>query len=128
LIYRTTTPTDEQRKECEFGEQGETPIAQRQICFLCHFIGNKIPLVISFGKTSFKAGKRLLSLTKFLEGDVWANKYKLSSESKKGPEGEYFIFKTTPSGKTDEQTMVFAEATYNAFKQMDILGKTHEEE
>ena len=128
LMWRTPSPTTEQLKECEFGPDGEAPLAQKQICFLSYFMGEDIPVMLNFSKTSYNAGKRLLTLAKYLPGDIWDYKYKLASIEEHKNGNDYYVLKVTPAGKSDEETRQHAIGLYTQFKAMNVADKVHAEE
>lgn len=125
LIWKTTTPTAEQLTECKFGEAGEKPAALKTMNFLCYFIGVDMPIVLSFAKTSFKAGKLLLSLAQFSGGDMFNQKYALKSKQVEKSGTKYFIYEVRKLSKANREEFVIAEAWYENFRGKEI--KTHDE-
>ena len=70
-IWRSNDPHDERvLREGKFGPNGEKPLATKFVNFLCYFPGVEMPIVISFSKTSFKAGKQLTIFDKCWRGDI----------------------------------------------------------
>lgn len=125
LIWKTTTPTAEQLAECKFGEAGEKPAALKTLNFLCYFVGVDMPVVLSFAKTSFKAGKLLLSLAQFSGGDMFSQKYALKTKQEEKNGTKYFVFEVQKLSKANKEEFAIAENWYENFRGKEI--KTHEE-
>lgn len=125
LIWKTTTPTAEQLAECKFGEAGEKPTALKTLNFLCYFVGVDMPIVLSFAKTSFKAGKLLLSLAQFSGGDMFSQKYALKSKQVEKSGTKYFIYEVRKLSKANKEEFAIAEGWYENFRGKEI--KTHDE-
>lgn len=60
-----------------------------------------LPLVTSFGKTSFGAGKQFINLIAFKRVSPWMAYYKLSTHFKESEQGNYYVFKVKPGEETD---------------------------
>lgn len=125
LIWKTLTPTAEQLAECKFGEAGEKPTALKTMCFLCYFVGVDMPIVLSFAKTSFRAGKLLLSLAQFSGGDMFGQKYALKSKQEEKSGTKYFIYEVRKLSKATKEEFAIAEGWYKNFRGKEI--KTHDE-
>ena len=125
LIWKTTTPTPEQLAECKFGEAGEKPAAMKVMNFLCYFVGVEMPIVLSFAKTSFKAGKKLISLAQFSGGDMFSRKYKLQAHQTESNGNRYFVYEVGIVSKANKEEFAIAESWYENFRGKEI--KTHDE-
>ena len=126
LIWKTTTPTPEQAAECEFGPNGEKPTAVRSMCFLAYFVGQPMPLVLRFSKTSFTAGKKLLSLAQFSGGSMFDRKYKLTTKKETKDKNIYYVMQVALVGKASEEEREIAAAWYQDFKGKQL--KVHDED
>lgn len=129
VIYRTTNPQDPiVLEEGKFGKNGEPPKIIKFINFFSLFIGEPMPVIISFAKTSYKTGTRLASLAMFTSemGRIYTKKYKLTSFLERKDVGTFYVFKVSPSGLADEETIKQAENLYNIYHKKDIV--VHEEE
>lgn len=114
LIWKIDDPLDPRTKEAEFGPNGEKPVAMKVINFVCYFPPIKMPLVLSFSKTSFKAGRQLSSMVKFAGVDAFARQYKLGAKLEKGTAGSYYVYTVSPNGMTAPEDFTFAEGLYKA--------------
>ena len=116
IIWRSIDPLDPKViAEGKFGDNGSKPLATKFLNFFCMFEGVKMPLILSFSKTSFKAGKQLLSLAQFSGGDMFSRKYKITSQQEDNGQFKYYIFKVAPIGIIDDTIYKIAEGMYNEF-------------
>jgi len=115
IIWRSNDPADPKvQAEGAFGPNGEPPLATKFINFFAYFPGMAMPIIVGFSKTSYKAGRQLLSLAKFTSGDMFSKKYKLGSKVVKG-EFTYNVFTVDPSGVPAEAEFKFAEVLWNEY-------------
>lgn len=110
----------------KFGPNGEPPKVTKYMNFLCYFVGHRYPLVLSFSKTSFKAGKTLNSLTQFAGGDMFSNKYRLMVKPDERSGTKFFVLEVVPSGKATADEFRVAEKWYEEFRGKAI--KVHADE
>lgn len=128
MLWKTFSPDSEQLEETRFGENGEKPTASAVLSFLCYFEGVETPIVINFSKTSYKAGKQLLSLAKYANCDMFRRAYKLKSVREESPEGAYMVFKVVPDGQATEEEYQLCEAWYEDLNHRKEEIQTVEEE
>jgi len=114
--------------ECGFGPNGEKPLAVTFMNFFSYFPGVPMPIIVSFSKTSYKAGKQLFSLAKFSGGDMFSRKYKLSSVKETNDIASYFVLKVAGAGLASEDEYTIAERLWQEYstKKKDII--VHDEE
>lgn len=101
IIWRAKSKTDESYvdSETKFGPNGEKPLATQFLNFFSYFPGHEMPVILSFCKTSFKAGSELYSLCSAMPGAPYGYQYRLSKVSRQNPSGdEYFVLKVTMAG------------------------------
>lgn len=104
IIFTTNDPLDKRVREgINFGPNGEPPKVTRYMNFMTYFPGQKLPLILSFAKTSMKAGERLNTLALSAGGNQYDNKYKIVTRLKEGPEGKYFVLEVVPAGASSEE-------------------------
>lgn len=127
MIWRTTDPNDPRTEEAKFGPNGEKPIANKIINFMSYFPGEDMPLITTFSKTSFKAGRKLISLASFSAGPMFSKKYKLFSKKESGDAAPYYILEVEPAGKVTDEEFKMAEDYYNMFKRDEAKFQIHEE-
>lgn len=114
-------------EETRFGDEGEKPLATTFLNFFSYFPGCAMPVVVSFSKTSYKAGKQLLSLAKFATGDMFSRKYRLSSQVETNHIASYAVLKVAAAGMASAEDQALCEKLWSDFsaKAKDI--QVHEE-
>lgn len=126
IIWRSNDPYDPKViEESKFGENGERPLANKFLNFFSYFPGVAMPVIVSFTNTSFKTGKQLLSLARFSGGDMFSNRYRLTSKQTKNAMGTFFVLQVEPAGQVEGEEYKKCEALWTEFHQKDI--QVHEE-
>lgn len=126
IIWRSTDPMDPRvKKEGEFGPNGEPPLATKFLNFFSFLRGVPMPIIVSFSKTSYKAGKQLMSLAQFSGGDMFSKQYRLSSKLEKNDQFTYFVLTVEPAGKAQEEDFQVCESLWEQFHAREL--RVHEE-
>ncbi len=128
VIWKSTDPEDPKVvAEARFGPNGEKPIATTFLNFFSYFPGVAMPVIVSFSKTSYRAGRQLLSLAKFCGGDMFSRKYRLTSLMESNDIATYAVLKVAPIGPSNTEEHRLCERLWNDFsgKARDI--QVHEE-
>lgn len=121
VIWRSSNPIDPRViKDGAFGTNGEVPLATKFLSFLSYFPGIDMPIIVSFSKTSFKAGKQLNTMLTFSQGDMWASKFTLASKLTKSGQNAYYVFEVKGAGKSDENESAICANLYEQFKHKPI--------
>ncbi len=131
IIWSTNDPADPRvAEQCVFGPDGEPPIAVTFFNFFCKFTNVPMPIVVSFSKTSYKAGKQLFSMAKMLGGDMFSRKYKLTTLKEKNDIGTYYVLKVGVLGHVTEEEYAACSELWNnfSFKSGDIKVHMDEEQ
>jgi len=129
VIWKSTDPMDPKVKaEAKFGPNGEKPVATTFINFFSYFPGVPMPIIVSFSKTSYKAGKSLLSLAKFCGGDMFSRKYKLVSQMETNDVATYAVLKVKPVGAGSPEEFQLCEQLWNEFSAKVEAIQVHEED
>ena len=116
MIWASNDPLDPKVKEqTQFGPNGEKPLATAFINFLSYFPGATMPIILSFSKTSYKAGRNLLSLAKFSGGDMFARKYELKSTMETNAMGTFAVLKVMPIGASSPEEFAICEKLWKDF-------------
>ncbi len=124
LIWRITDPSDPRVEECKFGEDGSKPTALSVLNFFSFFNGEDMPVVIPFMRTSYKAGKQLLSVAKMQRCDMFKKKYRLYSQKESNEKGEYFVLKFSIVGDATPGEYELCESLWKDFSKKEF--KVHE--
>ena len=127
VIWKSVDPFDPRVKEqTKFGPNGEKPVAITFINFFSYFPGVSMPIIVSFSKTSYKAGKNLLSLAKFCGGDMFSRKYKLVSQMETNDVATYAVLKVKPVGAVTPEEFQLCEKFWNEFSVKVEAIQVHE--
>lgn len=126
VIYNTIDKNDIRLSTDAVWDGDLPPVTTTFLCFLALFEGQEMPIILSFGGTNFKTGKTLLSLATFKGGDLFSNKYKLTTKKKSNEMGSWFVFDVSYSGKAEGEEYAKAESLYETFKPQE--AKIHIED
>lgn len=95
MVWKTTTPTAAQLKECQF-DGANKPTADTSYNAVCLIDGDVTPVVLSFAKTNIKAGQDLTTLAQ-LSGYAWKYKYTLESVKTTNTKGTFYVMRVKRS-------------------------------
>lgn len=126
IIYITQDANDPRVKSDSQWDGDLPPLAMTFLNFLSVFEGQEVPVIVSFGGTNYKAGKTLLSLATFKGGDLFSNKYRLTTKKVDGDKGTYFVLNVGFAEKADGKEYAIAENLYESFRSKEV--KVHEAE
>lgn len=102
IIWRSNDAHDQRVIEgSRFGADGELPLVTSYLNFLSYFAPFPHPVILSFSKTNYSIGKKLLSLAKFSGDDMFARVYTLGTEMKSNESGDFYVYTVTPAGNND---------------------------
>lgn len=126
-IWESKDPRDERViKEGAWGKDNTPPLATKILEFLCVILAEPMPLVLSFSKTSFKAGKQLASMCQYSgKPDMFSTKYRLSVKTEKNDrQQEYFSLAVGKVGDVTAEEFARAETIYKNFvgKELKVHG------
>jgi len=130
LKWRSKNPNDERViKEGSFGPNGEPPVALAVLNFLSYFPkSGETPVVVSFSKTSYSEGRRLLSLIKFSGKHPYENSYKISSVQATNDYGTYNVLKVSPAGKSAAKEKEFCQDLWSNLSGQDVVAHVEDTE
>ena len=107
-------------KRCEFDntKQGKeaAPKCTKYINFFGFFEGERMPIILSFGKTNFNEGKKLYSLAKVTMQNMWNYGYTLNEKLQAKGGNEWYIIVPVAAGATNEDDRAFALEMYKSFR------------
>ncbi len=116
VIWKSNDPEDSKViEETKFGPNGEKPVATTFLNFFSYFPGVPMPIIVSFSKTSYKTGRQLLSLAKFCGGDMFARKYRLTSQMETNDIATYAVLKVVSVGASSPEDFKLCEKLWNDF-------------
>ena len=128
VIWQSLDHSDPRVKsEAAWGPNNEPPLATEFINFLCYFEGFTIPLVLSFSKTSYKAGKDFFTMAFGYGGAMYSRKYTLTAKQDTNEKGTFYVLGVKGAGKCSEDELAIGKTLYEAFAKPAAL-KVHEED
>lgn len=114
--YQTNDPKDPRViKDTAWGAHGEKPTCTAYMNFLVILEGQTLPIVLSFSMTNYQEGRKLYTMCKMANCDMWMKKYKLGTKSKKNQMGTWFVFDVSEAGDANSNEIVIGEQIYNSF-------------
>lgn len=129
VIWKSSDPEDPKvLAETKFGANGEKPVATTFLNFFSYFHGVPMPIIVSFSKTSYRAGRQLLSLARFCGGDMFSRKYRLFSQMESNDIGTYAVFKIAPIGAATPDEYKLCERLWNDFSEKVRDIQVHDED
>ena len=109
-----------QCRRCEFdnSKQGKDalPTCTKYINFFGFFAGERMPIILSFSKTSYNEGKKLYSLAKVTMQNMWNYGYALNEKLMAKGNNEWYIPVMTPNGPTSEEDRAYALDMYKGYR------------
>lgn len=109
-----------QCRRCEFdnSKQGKEalPTCTKYINFFGFFEGERMPIILSFSKTSFNEGKKLYSLAKVTMQNMWNYCYTLTEKLMSKSGNEWYVPVMTAAGPTSEEDRAFALDLFNNYR------------
>ena len=107
-------------KRCEFDntKQGReaAPKCTKYINFFGFFAGERIPIILSFAKTSYNEGKKLYSLAKVTMQNMWNYGYTLNEKLLAKNGNEWYIISATPAGASTQEDREFGLALFKMYR------------
>ena len=121
IEYQTSDPEDPRViKDTKWGAHGEKPTCTAYMNFLVLMEGTTLPIVLSFSMTNYQEGRKLYTMCKMANCDMWLRKYRLASKQKKNNMGIWYVYDVSEAGTSSEEDAKVAENLYNTFSQRDL--------
>lgn len=92
------------------------PTCTRYLNFLGFFEGMPMPVVLSFARTNYNEGRKMLSMSKSMRAAIWAYSYTIDSRLVSKDRNKWYILVPNMAGKTDEDTQKLAFELYNSIQ------------
>lgn len=96
------------------------PSCTRYLNFLGFFEENPMPVVLSFARTNYAEGRKMLSISKSMRAAIWDYSYKIASRLMSKDRNKWFIITPTLCGKTSEETRRLAFELFNSIQVSNI--------
>lgn len=128
-MWESEDPTDQRVvAEGAWGEDGSAPLATKFLEFFCLFEGEELPVLLSFAKTSFDAGRRLLTLTQ-MGKEMYSFQYELTSKAETNKQQQkYYVLNVRPAGKNSEERFAQCDSIFQFYARRREDIKVHGEE
>lgn len=123
--------------DCPFGEyhaefkpNGEPPKCSSTKEFMAMrrdtLLTQPYPMLVSFMRTSYKAGKQLASMMRLSGEDIFARGYVLSSKTEANKKGDFESLTVKQSSKLNQEELAVAEHWFEVLKSVNV--KAHEDD
>ena len=107
-------------RKCEFDntKQGREaiPTCTKFINFFGFFEGERMPIILSFGKTNYNEGKKMYSLAKVTMQNIWNHAYELNDKTMAKNGNEWSIIAINAAGVTSDEDREFAMGLFKQFR------------
>ena len=90
--------------------------------------GQSIPLIVSFGKTSFMTGKQFINTIYMRQDNPWKFAYELSTKMIEDNKGIYAVMQFKPAGKAPQELVDVMEGYYTMLKNTEHQVHIDEDE
>lgn len=106
------------RHEFDNTKQGKeaVPTCTKYINFFGFFAGERMPIILSFSKTSYNEGKKLYSLAKVTMQNMWNYGYTLNEKLMSKGNNEWYVPVMTAAGPTSDADRAFALDLFKAYR------------
>lgn len=124
LIFSTKDRHDPRIKEGDLDfHDGATPKVDLSYTFLALFEGQRMPMLLTFTRTSLKFGKRLNTLLDEAGGDMFSNKFKLKFKLEDKGKGAYYTMEAVGHGKATDEEYKICKEFYLRFTEAEVEKK-----
>ncbi len=105
---------------CEFDNsktgKEAIPKCTKYINFMGFFEGERMPVILSFGKTNYNEGKKLYSLAKVTMQNMFNFGYTLNEKIMAKGGNEWYIIEAKPAGATGGDDRAFAHQLFTTYR------------
>lgn len=121
IEYQTSDPNDKRvLEDTKWGAHGEKPTCTAYMNFLVLLEGTTMPIVLSFSMTNYQEGRKLYTMCKMANCDMWLKKYKLGTKAKTNNMGTWHVLDVSEAGDAPEDSLAISEKLYEAFSTRDL--------
>jgi hypothetical protein len=92
------------------------PVCTSYLNFLGFFEGNPMPVVLSFARTNYNEGKKMLSIARSMRCAAWNYAYTLDSKQETKDKNKWFIMVPKMAGETSAETRALAFELFKAYE------------
>lgn len=96
------------------------PLCTAFLNFLGFFEGSAMPVVLSFSKTNYNEGKKMLSIARSMRSSIWNYAYTVASKKITKDRNTWYILVPTMAGASSDAERKLAFEIYNSYEQASI--------
>lgn len=110
------------RNEFDNTKQGKAaqPKCTKYINFLGFFEHDMMPVVLSFSRTNYNEGKKLLSIAKSLRDNMFNHAYSIVGKLQTKDKNRWYNIATNLVGDTSEDIRIFAKDIYHSLAEQEL--------
>lgn len=110
------------RNEFDNSKQGKAsqPTCTKYINFLGFFEHDLMPVVLSFSRTNYNEGKKLLSIAKSMRDNMFNHTYSIGSRLQTKDKNKWYNITTKMTGDTSEEMRAFARNIYGSLQEYEV--------
>lgn len=102
------------------------PTCTRYLNFLGFFEENPMPIIMSFARTNYNEGRKMLSISKSMRAAIWAYSYVIDSRMMSKDRDKWYILVANMAGKTSPETQRLAFELFNSINVTSIQTEYEE--
>ena len=103
------------------------PLCTNYMNFLGFFSGTPMPVVLSFARTNYNEGKKMLSIAKSLMKSIWCYTYSLSAKAISKGKNSWFILVPKLAEPTSEEDQQHAKRIFELYAKSEAMKVDYEE-
>lgn len=111
-------------KKCQFDNtktgKDAQPLCTSYMNFLGFFEGDPMPVVLSFAKTNYNEGKKMLSIARSLRCNIWDYAYTLTGKKVSKGRNTWYIIESKLSDATSAENRKLAKELYDVYASIAI--------
>lgn len=125
-MWESEDPTDQRViEQGAWGPNNEMPLATKFLEFFCLFEGLDMPVLLSFSKTSFPSGQRLLSLCQ-IGKEMYSFQYELGTKQDVNKQQQkYYTLTVRQAGKNTDEKFETCKAIFDFYARRGADIKVH---
>lgn len=97
------------------------PKCTKYINFFGFIQGERMPIILSFSKTSYNEGRKLYSLARVSMQNMWNHGYTLDSKLMAKGGNEWYNIVVTAAGATSDEDRAFGMELFKSFRPSDLV-------
>lgn len=103
------------------------PLCTSYLNFLGFIEGTPMPVVLSFARTNYNEGKKLLSIAKSMRQSIWNYAYTLGSRLVTKDRNKWYILTTQMAGETTAEERALAYELFRSYEDMSNARVDYED-